>query len=593
MVLLKKQNNRIQVIIREIDEVLNQPSTQSSPKIIAETLRKSQKILQEVLDYLNQNVDRIPNLQLISVDPSLAPENTIDLQTEQHPQQIEEFFPPINHYLQEDFTILKQQRQALREEIRQLEKQRQENYSLAQQYAKQEQIISEFSQALLGPVKETLVEHLSQLATQYPSPSQSALPSSQNLCPQTIKDIETSELMTISEEKLEAASNFDKSFVDDSNSDDSERKQQTQENYIEANITPQNIQRKKQSPQRDELNEPINQVVLPYPGYEFFERVYPESKTTETEKQIIQPEMSNNQESSINYQSSFDEKQDLETLKSHNQENETSAQLKAPSFEENYEENYTELQNYHNQTVTIEDEIPLTPELKLEASENRENLDNTEILESLSNLFGNLEINEPESNELIAPPAIQKNLTNLTANSEEDRYIQAHLTESLLPAQEPDEKQKLELLLDTNTLQNLRSDLENLEEIDLDELIDDPEQTQLQLGEYQAVDSVDLIENTPESVDNSLVTAAEEKFTNLEDLFANIDDVSEKLTASNQENIYRSAENTDNELTLEDILDSLTPPTDEEIIETDNQEFLALETLLQESPNSEKKKIVH
>ena len=41
-------------------------------------------------------------------------------------------------------------------------------------------------------------------------------------------------------------------------------------------------------------------------------------------------------------------------------------------------------------------------------------------------------------------------------------------------------------------------------------------------------------------------------------------------------------ENTENELTIEDILDDLTPETDEEIIETENQELLSLEALLQD-----------
>ncbi len=544
-----------------------------------------------MLDYLTQDVDKTWNLQLLSVDPSLTPEDTIDLQLKQHPQQIEEFFAPINQYLQEDFTILKQQRQALREEIRKLEQQRQENYALAQQYAKQEQIISEFSQALLGPVKETLVEHLSQLVTQHPSPSQSPLESSKNLYPQTIKDIETSPVMKISEDKVEEVSNFENSFVDDSNSDDSEQKKLTEENYAEANIATENFKMKKLSPEIDELNEPINKVVLPYPGYEFVKRIELESKTTETEKKNIQLDKSNNQESSIDHQSSIDEKQDLETLKSNNQENEISAQLAPPSFEENYQER----QNYQNKTVSIKDRVILTPELKLDASENRENSDNTEILESLSNLFGKLEINEVETKNLITPreaqeaqeaQETQKNINNFTDESEEETYIQAPITESLLPLEKPDEKPE-ELLLDSNTLEDLRSDLESLEEIDVDELIDDPGYTQLQLGEDRGVDSTD---NTPDSVDNSLVTGSEEKVTKLEDLFVNIDDIYHESTVSNKENLYNSAEDTDNELILEDILDSLTPTTDEEeLIETDNQEFLALETLLEDPQNLEKK----
>ncbi len=591
MVLLKKQNNRIQAIIREIDEVLNQSSSQSSPEILAETLRKTKKILQEMLDYLTQDVDQTRNLQLLSVDQSLTPENTIDLQIKQYPKEIEEFFAPINEYLQEDFTILKEERQALQEEIRQLEQQRQENYALAQQYAKQEQIISEFSQALLAPVKETLLEHLSQLATQHPSPSQIALDSNQNLYRQSIKDIETSEVIKISEDKLEEVSQGENSFIDDSNSDDSEQKKLTEENYIEANITTENLQNKKLSPEIDELNEPINPVVLPYPGYEFVKRQYPESKTTETEKKNIQLDKSNNQEPSIDYESSIDEKQDLEILKSNNQKNEILAQLAPPSFEENDRER----ENYQNQTFPRKEQVKITPELKLDGSENKENLDNTEILESLSNIFGNLEVNTVETKNLIPPREVKETQKNINENkndfteeSEEETYIQASVTESLLPLQKPNDKPE-ELLLDSKTLEYLRYDLESLEEIDVDELMEDTEQTQLQLGEELGIDST---ENTPDSVDNSLVTTSESEATKLDDLFVKIDDMSHKSTASNQENIYNSVEDTDNELTIEDVLDSLTPRTDEEeLIEKDSQEFLALETLLEEPQNLEKKNL--
>ncbi|NEQ37448.1 MAG: hypothetical protein F6K40_14710 [Okeania sp. SIO3I5] len=282
---MKKPNNRIQAIIREIDEVLNQGSTQSYPKIIEETLRKSQKILQETLEYLTQDLDKKANLQLLSVDPYLASEDTIDLQIE-HSQQIEEFLAPINQYIQEDFTILEQQRQALQEEIRQLEKQRQENYSLARQYAKQEQIISEFSQALLGSVQETLVEHLSQLASQYSSPAWGGLSSNKNFLPQIMDDFESSEVMKISEDKLEEVSNVENSYVNDFKGDDSEEKRLTEENYLEDNIATKNIDMKKLSPEINESDDPIDRVALPYPGYEFMTRLDSGANTTETKKKI-------------------------------------------------------------------------------------------------------------------------------------------------------------------------------------------------------------------------------------------------------------------------------------------------------------------
>ncbi|NEQ37447.1 MAG: hypothetical protein F6K40_14705 [Okeania sp. SIO3I5] len=282
----------------------------------------------------------------------------------------------------------------------------------------------------------------------------------------------------------------------------------------------------------------------------------------------------------------------MEIVEGARQENESSPQLEPPSFEESYRES----QNYENQVFSREDEALITPELKLDASENRENLDNTESLESLSNLFGKLEVDKGGTEQLITTNENQQNSTNLTVKvesdlteeSEEKTYIQAPITQSLLPVEEFDEKPD-ELLLDSQTLQHLRSDLESLEEIDVDELIDDPGQTQLQLGEeYQDIDST---ENTPDLLESGFAITSEEEVTNLENLFVNVDDVSERTIASNQENISSSVKSTDNELTLEDILDDLTPATEdeEELRETENREFLALESLLQDESNSEKK----
>ena len=560
MVLLKMQNSRIQAVISEIDEVLNKPSTEISHKITEEILIKSQQVLHETLEYLNQDLDKSSNLQ--PIDPCLPSEDTINLQIKQSLQKV--FFAPIKQYLQEDFAILQEEKQALQEEIRQLQKQRQENYSLAQQYAKQEKIIFEFSQVLLSQIQEIFSEHLPNLANQDLSPAQSVLSSKQHIFPQTMKDIETSEAMQISEDKLEEASKYDQSFIDYSNYDDSEKKNKIRANYIEADINAHNIQIKQLSSEIDESNEQIGESVLPYPGYEFLERADMKSITTEIEKKSLQLETLDNQEYFFDYQFSIDENQGLEIPKGYQQENENFAEVEPPCFKDNYTEN----QNHQNQFLKIEDEAAITPELKLEPSENREYLDNTEILESLSNLFGKLESDKEKTNQSIDTTEKQQNITNLTNKLEEEKYTHASLTQNLLPIEELEKKPK-EFLLSSKTLQCLRSDLESLEEIAVDELINDFGQTQLQLGEEE---NEDLKENTS-------VMTSEEELTNLENLFVNINDVSEKLIASNQKNIS----------SLEDILDDLRPETDEEIIETDNQEFLSLETLIQDKTNLEKK----
>ena len=578
MVILKKHNNRIQSIIFEIDEVLSQSSTESYCKNIEETLKKSQQILQETLDYLSEDLDNSSNLQLPSIDTDLAAEDTTDFQIKEH--LIEKFFAPINQYIQEEFTIFKKQRQALQEEIRGLEKQIEENYSLAQQYAKQEQIIFEFSQVLLGQIQEVLVEHLFCLATQYLSPAEGGLSSKQYISLQTMKDMETSEVIKIFEDKLEETSKSNYPFIDDLNSYNSDQKKQSQENNTEANMNAQNHQNEKLFPQIDKSNQPIDKLALPYPGYEFFGNVDMESKTTETEKKKHQLERLNNQEFSLDYQSQINEKQNLETIKSHQYLNETYAELKPPIFDDNDIEN----QNYENQSLTIKDEVLITPKLKLGASENIENLDNPEVLESLSNLFGKLEVDKESTNKLITTTKNQRNLKNSTAQLEEDTYTQESLRQSLLPVEEPDKKPN-ELSLDNQTLQCLRSDLDSLEEIDGNELIDDQEQTKLQLEEYQ---NGDLTEDTPGFSEDSLVMTSEAELNNLEDLFISVDE-QKKSRTSQQENIYGSAENTKNKITLEDFLDESTLEIDEKITETDNQEFSPLENLLQEKTNSEKK----
>ena len=75
---------------------------------------------------------------------------------------------------------------------------------------------------------------------------------------------------------------------------------------------------------------------------------------------------------------------------------------------------------------------------------------------------------------------------------------------------------------------------------------------------------------------------SEAELTNLEDLFMNLDDVSDKSVSSDQEKISSSLENTEHEISIEDVLDNLTPETDEKIIEADDHDFLSLKTLFED-----------
>ncbi len=581
-------NNQIQVIISEIDEVLHQSSTLDSPKTLAETLRKSKRMLKQVLNHLTQDVDKVNSLHILSAAPYPTQKNTDYLSTQEYPQPVEDFLASINQYLQADFKILQEQRQALQEEIRQLERQRQENYSLAQQYSKQQQIISEFSQALLGPIQENLLQHLSQFVSQHQSSgsSQRAVVSSENFHSQSIQS-QPSEIITTLEDELDEAPNFEQSFVNSSNTENRDEKSRPDKEHEP------NTQSQKLSAQTDELNEPIQKEILPYPGYEFFDTVHRESKSTETEKNLLAQKESEFQEDYFQNQETIDEEHALERLESTNQENQNYDQLEAPSFEDND----VYMNNHQNLAAQVKDEteldsiqfrLPLTPSLELEGSENLDNLESSQTIKSLSSLFGDLDINEVQTNQSITSLEAQTNQTDLTAKLETDKYIHASPTESLLPTEEPDVKQSQELLLDTNTMQKLRSDLENLEEVDLDEFMDAPQQTILQLGEEQ----YPATKNNPDFANNHSILAAETEVTGLEDLFANIsqNDLPENFPSSNQENIYTETENAENETTLEDILDGLTSSTEAETLEADSQEIVSLETLLQDPPNSEKKK---
>ncbi|MGB3510460.1 MAG: hypothetical protein WBA93_14735 [Microcoleaceae cyanobacterium] len=608
---MNSQKNHIQVIINEIDEVLNQPDTSDSPQALKQTLKKSQKILQQILDYQNRDVDSIPSPEVLSFNLSQENEHPVEpsVSVEQHPQHLEELLAPISQYIQEDLKNLQQERKVLLEEIRQLERRKQQDYSLAKQYAKQQQIISEFSQALLGPVQETLVEQLSQLGNQHPSQIQNSVPSSQSNRSETIKDIESSELMTISVDNLEDDYNFSESFVDESKTEDSKRNVSDKINYTETEtefISSQKKQQIEQLPLADnDFNNRINATVFTDQGDAIFNTI--NTDNTESSSQEL-----NNQQASSLDESNSEKQQKLEILQSQNTDHTNTdllldnlfpSQLKAPSFEENVSEH----QDYQNPTPKIEEKIetnshesPLENSSNFDENENRESAE----IESLSHIFGELEINQEESKQLNFPEQVQSHQTNVKQTQPtKEKYIQASVKENLLPVKEQEEPQKEELLLDTNTIDLLRSDLKHLEEIDPDEsILDDTAPTKLQLGEYQPLSSA---ENIPNATENPLMNASEEEFTditNLEDLFGSIYEDS-NTSNPNMEISSEEEQDMENEQTLEDILDSLTLSTDdaskeieietETETETDNRDYIDWETLLENPPNQEKKKLIN
>jgi len=109
--------------------------------------------------------------------------------------------------LQEDIEALRQEQQALIQEIKQLEAQRQQQQSLAQQQANQQQIISEFLQVLRSRLTETLDRDLSQILATLEN---QFLPSSAAQSEQSALNPQTSEALPLltPAQRLEQMQNF-------------------------------------------------------------------------------------------------------------------------------------------------------------------------------------------------------------------------------------------------------------------------------------------------------------------------------------------------------------------------------------------------
>lgn len=99
-----------------------------------------------------QDLASAPDLSRSSLEP------IVQALVQQVGNQFSQFMQP----LQADVQALMSQRQALVKEIKQLELQRQHDYSLAQQQANQQQIISEFLHVLMVRLQDSLTQQVSQ-----------------------------------------------------------------------------------------------------------------------------------------------------------------------------------------------------------------------------------------------------------------------------------------------------------------------------------------------------------------------------------------------------------------------------------------------
>ncbi|MEG3835480.1 hypothetical protein [Microcoleus sp. Z1_C3] len=172
---MNSQKYKIQALIAEIDEVLSKPAPRLPWTGSLDTVHQRQ-LLERVRAYLvssdskltapkaaaRQNVRPepvpVPKVPLPPPGPSAAEQIMLAVTGE-----ISHLRSNLTGPLQEDIEALRQEQQALIQEIKQLEAKRQQQQSLAQQQANQQQIIGEFLQVLTARLEETLTSDFSQI----------------------------------------------------------------------------------------------------------------------------------------------------------------------------------------------------------------------------------------------------------------------------------------------------------------------------------------------------------------------------------------------------------------------------------------------
>ncbi|MEG4393642.1 hypothetical protein [Microcoleus sp. BROC3] len=172
---MNSQKYKIQALIAEIDEVLSKPAPRLPWTGSIDSVHQRQ-LLERVRAYLVSSDSKlaaakgparpnvrpepvpVPKVPLPPPRPSAAEQIMLAVTGE-----ISHLRSSLTGPLQEDIEALRQEQQALIQEIKQLEAKRQQQQSLAQQQANQQQIISEFLQVLTARLEETLTSDFSQI----------------------------------------------------------------------------------------------------------------------------------------------------------------------------------------------------------------------------------------------------------------------------------------------------------------------------------------------------------------------------------------------------------------------------------------------
>jgi len=172
---LNSQKYKIQALIAEIDEVLSKPAPRLPWTGSMDTVHQRQ-LLERVRAYLvssdsNLTAGSGPASPNVRPQPVPVPKVPLSVPRPSAAEQImlavtgeiSHLRSSLTEPLQEDIEALRLEQQALIQEIKQLEAQRQQQQSLAQQQANQQQIISEFLQVLTARLEETLTSNFSQI----------------------------------------------------------------------------------------------------------------------------------------------------------------------------------------------------------------------------------------------------------------------------------------------------------------------------------------------------------------------------------------------------------------------------------------------
>jgi hypothetical protein len=159
---------QIELLIADIDRLLAKKGNRLS-RVLSDRSQEQRQVLQRVRNFLvslepsaAQDVSQ-PSASSGRSSPSNQAAGTSPLPARtanELEQQLRIQISPLMQALQTDVESLRQQREALIQEIRQLEQRRLHDYSLAQQQAQQQQLIGEFLQVLRSRLPEVLPQQL-------------------------------------------------------------------------------------------------------------------------------------------------------------------------------------------------------------------------------------------------------------------------------------------------------------------------------------------------------------------------------------------------------------------------------------------------